>query len=116
VDKDAPELKEIETLVYFEDFHEYMTMSSVEIDAAYEALSQPGFVASHERDESTALFLDVKKKEQGRGQRRGFPLTARKKGAPMIMEPLVYLSVTATTLSSNLAHLLNGLFHASEPV
>ena len=44
VDKDAPELKELETLVYFEDFHEYMTMSSVEIDAAYEALSQPASI------------------------------------------------------------------------
>ena len=51
--------------------------------------------SSHERQGSTALFRDMKKKEQGRGQRRGFSLAVCKKGAPMIMEPLVYLLVLA---------------------
>ena len=36
IDKDAPELEELETPVNFADFHAYMTMSSVEVDAAYE--------------------------------------------------------------------------------
>ena len=44
MDKNAPELEELETPVNFADFHEYMTMSSVEIDAAYEALSQPASI------------------------------------------------------------------------
>ena len=43
--------------------------------------------------------------EQGRGRRRGFLLPISKKGVPMIMEPLVYLLVTATTLTRHLAYL-----------
>ena len=40
-----------------------------------------------------------------RGRRQGFFLPIPKKGAPMIMEPLVYLLVTAATLPSCLAYL-----------
>ena len=43
--------------------------------------------------------------EQGRGRRQGFLPPTSKKGVPMIMEPLVYLSVTATTLTRHLAYL-----------
>ena len=43
--------------------------------------------------------------EQGRGRRQGFLPPISKKGVPMIMEPLVYLSVTATTLTRRLAYL-----------
>ena len=44
-------------------------------------------------------------KEQGRGRRQGFLPPTSEKGVPMIMEPLVYLSVTATTLTRHLAYL-----------
>ena len=43
--------------------------------------------------------------EQGRGRRQGFLPPISKKGVPMIMEPLVYLLVTATTLTRHLAYL-----------
>ena len=41
------------------------------------------------------------------GRRQGLlpPTPTSKKGVPMIMEPLVYLLVTATTLTSHLAYL-----------
>ena len=44
-------------------------------------------------------------KEQGRGRRQGFLLAICKKDVPMIMEPLVYLLATTTTLTSYLAYL-----------
>ena len=40
----------------------------------------PGFPPSHERDESTALLHDLKKKEQERSRRPNFLLSACKKG------------------------------------
>ena len=43
--------------------------------------------------------------EQGRGRRQGPLPPMSKKGVPTIMEPLVYLSVTATTLTRRLAYL-----------
>ena len=39
------------------------------------------------------------------GRRQGFLPPISKKGVPMIMEPLVYLSVTAATLTRHLAYL-----------
>ena len=43
--------------------------------------------------------------EQGRGRRQGFLPPISKKGVPTTMEPLVYLLVTDTTLTSRLAYL-----------
>ena len=71
-----------------------------------EKKASPGFLPSRERGKSTALFRDAKRKSrQGRGRRRGSLLPTSKKGAPMTMEPLVYLLATATTLASRLAYL-----------
>ena len=72
-----------------------------------EKKASPGFLPSHERDESTALFRDMKKKSREEAEDRDFSFLRprTKKGAPMIMEPLVYLLVTATTLTSRLDYL-----------
>ena len=63
VDKDAPELGELETPVNFADFHEYMTMSSVEIDAAYKA--------EIEKHVSDSMLANTKLRKLLRGKAKG---------------------------------------------
>ena len=55
--------------------------------------------------QSTAFLRDMKKKSREEAEDRGFFLPMSKKGVPMIMEPLVYLLATATTLTRHLAYL-----------
>ena len=58
----------------------------------------PGFLTSHERDESTTLFRDMKKRAEKK-RRPNFLPPACKRGVLVLvmMEPLVYLLVTTTT-------------------
>ena len=64
----------------------------------------PGFLPSHERDESTVLFRDLKKKEQGRSRHPNFLLSSYKTNMQVTMEPLVYLLVTAIDLGRRRAY------------
>ena len=65
----------------------------------------PGFLHSHGAGWVDCSLPGHEEEEQGRGRRQGFLPPTSKKGVPMIMEPLVYLSVTATTLTRHLAYL-----------
>ena len=63
VDKDAPELEELEEPVNFAEFHRFMTMSSAEVDAEYEEDIQ--------RHVSDGMLKNTRIRELLRGKGKG---------------------------------------------